>query len=122
MTALFVDRGTEEFSPDPISPPGPSPDFVRILQEMLAAGMVGAILASRRTYRDWYEGLEGKEAEDVAQVFSDLEPLQAIEAEHGFGAALNLEHRLVGKLIEWNQLGSVRHENALAFSTLGDAH
>lgn len=84
--------------------------------------MVGALLETRNTYRDWYQRLEGEEANDVAKIFAALEPLQAIEAAHGFGAALNVDHRLVGKLIERDQIGAVRHRKALAFAALGKAH
>ncbi len=62
-------------SPVPGTELDPSPNFVAILQEMLEAGMVGAILESRKTYFAWFARLEGEAADDVARIFSSLPPL-----------------------------------------------
>jgi hypothetical protein len=93
----------------------PPPRFLALLREMQEAGMVGAVDQSRYVYKSWFEGLEGSEAVEADNIFVHLEASRAIEREHGFGAALDLNHRHVQKLIEWDQLGPERHQNAIRY-------
>ncbi|EJC83295.1 hypothetical protein Rleg4DRAFT_6974 [Rhizobium leguminosarum bv. trifolii WSM2297] len=82
--------------------------------------MVGAADQSCRNYESWFSTLEGAGALEVANIFARLEASNAIEREHGFGAALDLNHRYVQQLIEWDQLGAERHPRRNNRSVFGE--
>jgi len=96
-------------------PMQPSPGFIKTLRGMQEAGMVGAADSARQLYPQWFENLSGSDADEIADIFAALSPLRLIEQEHGFGAALDLDHPYVRKLAEWDQLGPERRRNSLTY-------
>lgn len=105
--------------PDPIPTAiTPSSNFALILRNMQEAGLVAAVDAARLVCPAWFASLDGREAAEIEETFARLENQRAIEREHGVGAALDLENPCVGKLMEWDQLGSVRFDNAIKFPGL----
>jgi hypothetical protein len=93
----------------------PFKDFISILSGLQEAGLVRAVNNGLTQYWRWAESRTGEEALRLAEIIRRHASLKKVEAEHGVGAALDLDHPLVVRLNEWGDLDPARHQNALTY-------
>ena len=92
-------------------------DLIGILDALLDRGLVDVVKNAITSNEDWLASQHPPEKDRYLSLQSRLMKMTEIEAEHGEGCHLDLDHPTTQAMIRWGRLAAVKIENAEKFKT-----